>query len=551
MKIAVILSAYDKMSTVVNAAVDKAQSKLKGLQKFRKGLDSFGNKAAIGGGIASAVLASTLKAAEESKIAENKLKQVFRNRGETNDKAATSALKYANSLQSVIAVEDEEIAAIQAKIAINKSVTDKANVFNRATLTAFNIAATGYGDASSNAAKLGKMLEHPVQGINAFAKAGILFTAEEKAKVKALVDSGNQLKAQDFLLSKLEGKFANVAANSAPASEKLKIAFGEIGENVGSILLPKVEQFAGYLTNDLIPKFQNFIEKNPVLVKVLGAVAAALTVVGVAAKVLSAIMMVNPIVLVIAAIAAGAYLIISNWGAIKKWFSDMWAKVTSVFSGAWKWIKGMFLNYTPYGLIIKHWDKIKDFFSGLWEGVKSIFSKLWEGIKKVIWDYQPAVLIYNNWDAIKQWFTDLWDSVTGIFTRAWDKLKNIVSNAWNGIKGFFGFGDNALDKTLQKMEKVNTAAQNYQNTVKSTSTAAAKSGAVTALNNYAVGLAAPASALQPNPVNNTSNSSTHYAPVFNLVGASKQDMQALAETSRNDFDKRMKEHEARKSRVKF
>lgn len=531
-KIAVMLSAYDKMSAVVNSTVNKVQGKLRGLQNFRNGINDFGNKASIGGGIASAALAATIKAAEESKIAEEKLKQIFRNRGEVNDNAAESALKYASSLQSVIAVEDEEIAAIQAKIAINKSVTDKADMFNRATITAFNIAADGYGDASSNAAKLGKMLEHPVEGINAFAKAGILFSAKEKDKVKALMASGQQLKAQEFLMQKLENKFHNVAEKNAPASAKLKIALGEIGENIGKILLPNVEKFSGYLTGTLVPKFQDFIEKNPTLVKVLGAVAVALTVVGVAAKVLSAIMMVNPIVLIIAAIAAGAYLIISNWEKIKLWFSELWNKVKEYFYSAWEWIKNMFLDYTPHGLIIKHWGAISDFFVGLWDSVKSIFSSVWEGIKTFFLEYTPAGLIYSHWEDIVNWFTQLWERVKSVFT-----------NAWKSIKSVFSFGsDDEINKTAAAYERSINAVNKR--------TAAAIAYNPSATVTMANGLMPSPMPLQPSAINR--NSTVNYAPNVILNGsATPQDAQNFISMTKVDAVKIMKEAQQKQMRVAY
>ena len=57
--------------------------------------------------------------------------------------------------------------------------------------------------------------------------------------------------------------------------------------------------------------------------------------------------------ILIAAVAAAAYLIYDNWGAIVGWLSGVWE---SIKSGAMAWIEGLvsiFLTFTPLGLLIR------------------------------------------------------------------------------------------------------------------------------------------------------------------------------------------------------
>lgn len=61
----------------------------------------------------------------------------------------------------------------------------------------------------------------------------------------------------------------------------------------------------------------------------IGSVALPLVIAGM--KALGAAAMANPIVLVIAAIAAGVYLIYKNWDGIADYFSGMWARIKAVF----------------------------------------------------------------------------------------------------------------------------------------------------------------------------------------------------------------------------
>jgi hypothetical protein len=556
MKIAVVLSAYDKMSTVINTAFTKAEMRMKGLQKYRSGLDKFGNAAAIGGGIATAAFASTLKAAEDSEVAGNRLKQVFKSMGEANDGAANAAMEYASQLQSQIGIEDEVINAAQAKIATFKSVSDAtarmAGIFDRATEASFDMQATGFGDASQNAVQLGKALEDPIKGINSLRRSGITFTAQERKKIQALVDSGDKLKAQNIILKAVEKQVGGVAKSTATTSSKIRTSWSEVSEGIGKSLLPAFQSIGNMLAKNVIPKIVDFAANNPKLVKTLAAVSVALLVVGTAAKVLSLILATNPIVLIIMAIAAAAILIYSNWGRIKEWFAALWDKVKSIFSTVWNFIKNLFLNYTPYGLVIKHWDKIKKFFSNLWDNVTGIFSRVWEWIKNMFLNYTPYGLVIKHWDKIKKWFHDLWENVTGIFSRAWKKIKDIIGGIWNGVKKFFGKHDEAVDKTLKKIEKVQTAAEGYQDTLNTVNGTVARSSAYTVGNAYSTVLASPSSALKPVANNSNDNSTMNYSPTINVSGGATEDDAALITSQLSgDFEKQMKRYQSKKERVSF
>ncbi len=44
-------------------------------------------------------------------------------------------------------------------------------------------------------------------------------------------------------------------------------------------------------------------------------------------------LLMNPIGLVITAVAAAAYLIYRNWGAVSSWFKQRWADIQEAFNG--------------------------------------------------------------------------------------------------------------------------------------------------------------------------------------------------------------------------
>lgn len=453
LKVAVILSAYDKMSTVINSATAKAQQKLKGLEKVQRGLNTFGNAGMLAGGVATAYFASTLGAAEENIVAVNRLEQVYKSMGQNVAEASKQSQDYASKLEMQIGVEDEEIMAVQAKIATFSKVSDAtarmSGLMDRATAAAFDLGATGFGEASGNAVMLGKALQDPARGAMALAKAGALNKGDIPI-IKQIQATRGLKAAQEFVMRAVEKQVKGVAAATVPATRKMKVGWSEVTESIGKKLQPTVEKFGDYATSTLIPKIQDFIEKHPELVRNVALGSAALLGLGAAAKVVafsmsgigsiitgvstavkfmgntisvvSRVMMANPILAIIAAIAIAAFLIYNNWDKIKVFFINLWDKIKAIFIKTWNWIKNMFLNYTPYGLIIKHWDKISAFFINLWNNIKEIF------MNHVRW-------------------------VMGLGAKFFNAGKNIVVSIWEGIKKFVDKPVEAIKKMAEKIRK--------------------------------------------------------------------------------------------------
>ncbi|MGI9161162.1 MAG: phage tail tape measure protein, partial [Saprospiraceae bacterium] len=109
-------------------------------------------------------------------------------------------------------------------------------------------------------------------------------------------------------------------------------------------------------------------------------------------NVIRGIIMTNPILAAITAIAIAAFLIYKNWDKIKPWLIKLWESVKAIFMKFWEWAKNFFLNYHPVGLIIKHWDKIKMIGTKFFEAGKNIMMSLWNGIKSLAQKPVDAIL---------------------------------------------------------------------------------------------------------------------------------------------------------------
>lgn len=438
MKIAIILSAVDKASRVVNSTVGK----------IKKGLNSFGNYATIGGVAATLFFSKAIQAAEESEIASARLSQVFKSMGQDYKAATAASAAYASGLQAQIGVEDETIMAVQAKLATFEKAANAASrangIYNRATLASFDMAAAGFGDAENNIVQLGKALQDPITGINALRRSGITFTDAEKKKIAVLVKGNKIFEAQKMVMKAIEKQVGGVAAATVSKTQKMKIAWGEVMERIGNGLLPIFTQFANFILDKVIPAVQGFVDEHPGLVKWLAIAGVSLLVLGAAAKVaafalsglsgafkilrfalllvgktlvfIGRLLLGNPVLLAIALIITGVYLIIKHWSKIKAFFIRLWEGIKRVFRVVWKVILDILL--APIRALMWMWKKISSFFSGLWNGIKNIASSIWEGIKHIITG--PIDWIKEKWGELGTWFKNLWEKIKGWAKDIWD-----------------------------------------------------------------------------------------------------------------------------------
>lgn len=151
------------------------------------------------------------------------------------------------------------------------------------------------------------------------------------------------------------------------------------------------------------------------LVGAIGMVGKALIRMGVAA-------MANPIVLLIAAIALGAYLLYKNWDAVKAGFKIVMA---SIGEGL-EWLKTK-AGEVVAGFVAK-WDEIKTYLGGLKDSFITYGGELISGLIT----------------GITSAGAKLWETMTGIASGIKERFKTIL-----GIKSpsriFIGYGDDTME----------------------------------------------------------------------------------------------------------
>ena len=184
----------------------------------------------------------------ESRKADIQLRFMLENMqgvSKATDQTIKRMAKFADTVSRATGIDDEQVKAVQRKLLVFKTLRQTADelngTFDRTTQAAIDLAAAGFGSMETNAVKLGRVLQDPVRNLNALNRAGITFTATEKKKITALVESGKLLEAQDMVLKSVEGRVMGIAEASATPFERLKQQFNQIGDAIGEAMLPALE----------------------------------------------------------------------------------------------------------------------------------------------------------------------------------------------------------------------------------------------------------------------------------------------------------------------
>jgi hypothetical protein len=201
-------------------------------------------------------LRDAVAAAEEAKVANERIDAIAKSMdlfGNQTKKTTDRIKAFADEQELLVGVEAEVIKATQAKLLTFKEVALSADkmggAFDRATILAQDLAAAGFGEATANATQLGKALNNPIEGISALTRVGLTFTEEQKNVIRSLQETGDMAGAQEIILAELERQVGGTAAATVTDTEKMRLAFDRVSEEIGTALLPLLEQFTAWLTS--------------------------------------------------------------------------------------------------------------------------------------------------------------------------------------------------------------------------------------------------------------------------------------------------------------
>lgn len=218
-------------------------------------------------------------------------------------------------------------------------------------------------------------------------------------------------------------KFADAVAGlvekfvSAPEPvQKLVVVLGLIAAAIGPALL---------IIGTTIIKLQQFRVALMILKSDIPKLGKALSAVGGVFKSFFGLLVANPIILVVVAIAALVAGFIYLWNtseAFRNFWIGLWENIKKAVDSA---IKG----------IQSGWNATKKWFSDLWNGIKNGAKGLWDGTIQGAKDAVDSVK--NTWNGIKEWFSNLWKGATSGLSSAWDSVTTTLAPFIETIKSIF------------------------------------------------------------------------------------------------------------------
>ncbi len=342
---------------------------------------------AVGAAIAGTAGILTVAAGEAMAAEEvqSKLNATLKNTGPITGVSVDMVNELANRYQNLTRFEDDSIVAGGDVLAGFKEINS--TVFPDALSLSLDLATRLGTDVPDAASLLGKALADPGVGLMRLKQAGVVFSDEQEKMIKTMTEAGDVAGAQALIMDVVRqsvGGAAEAAGQTAAGTwDRLHNQWKNILETLGTGLLPaiaklgemlmtylnrpevqafvamlaqKIAEFAMTVVNNIpvvITWFQQaftFLQNNQgIVIAILAAlgVAVAAFVYSTVLPALGALIVgFAPVLLVMLAVGAAAYLLYqawtNNWGGIQEktaaviaWITNAFNSVVAVLTAIW------------------------------------------------------------------------------------------------------------------------------------------------------------------------------------------------------------------------
>ena len=325
-----------------------------------------------------------IEMSEKQAQAEQKLGEIYKSRMGVGKKAVKSTLQLASAQQKAGVVGDEVQIAAAQQLATYAKYPGTVNTMLPA-LNDLLVQQKGLNGTQEDATALANLFGKAMMGqTGALKRAGISFTEAQEEVLKYGTEEEKAAMIAEVVQQNVGDMNEEFAKTDAGKIQQAKNALGDMGEEIGAVLLPAVADLVGWFQDNLLPKIQqliDFMKQHPEIAKFALAFALIIAALG-------------PVLVIVGSFVSMIGTIITIAPMVGAAFTAMMGPVGLIVAGI---AAAIAIGVALY----KNWDTIKAKASALFGSVKATFSKIKNAITKP--------------------FTDAWTKVKAIV----DKLKGL------------------------------------------------------------------------------------------------------------------------------
>lgn len=361
-------SVGKQQAMAVGAAFQKAGSKIKSAgRSITTSVSVYGMAGVYAG-------AKLIEMSEQQAQAEQKLSEIYKSRMGVGKQAVKSTLELASAQQKAGVVGDEVQIAAAQQLATYAKYPGTVNTMLPA-LNDLLVQQKGLNGTQEDATQLANLFGKAMMGqTGALKRAGISFTEAQEEVLKYGTEEEKAAMIAQVVQQNVGNMNEEFAKTDAGKIQQAKNELGDMGEQIGAILLPAVADLVSWFQDRIMPvleKFIGFMQNHPAIAKFALAFTLIIAALG-------------PVLMMIGSLVSIIGTIITIAPAVGAAFTVMTGPIGLVVAAI---AAAIAIGVALY----KNWDKVKAAAKALFNSVKATFSKIKDAIAKPFEDAKKTV----------------------------------------------------------------------------------------------------------------------------------------------------------------